>query len=65
MVVRYLDQKIREKHFSFPERELEKTASSAAAAKGKTKGRGKIIVGDCIQWTAKGQCSRGEVWNAT
>ena len=34
MVVRYLEQQVRERHFSSRERELEKSASGAAAAKG-------------------------------
>ena len=40
------------------ERQLEKPASGAAAAKGKSKGKGNS--GDCVEWTTKGQCSRGD-----
>ena len=49
MVVRYLEQKNREKQFFSHERQLEKPASGAAAAKGK----GKRNSGDCVQWTTK------------
>ena len=48
MVVRYLKQKIREKHFSSRERQFEKPALGAAAVKGKSEGRGKRNRGDCV-----------------
>ena len=44
MVVRYLEQKTREKPFSLCERQLEKPASRPAAAKGKCKAKEKDTV---------------------
>ena len=41
------------------ERELEKPASGAAAGKGKSEGK-EHIHRDCVQWTRKGQCPRGD-----
>ena len=61
MVVRYQDQKMREKHFFSRERQLKNPASGAAAAMGKSKGKGKRNSGYCVQWTTKKrQCSRGD-----
>ena len=53
MVVRYLEQPTLEKHVC-RERQLEKPAAGAGAANGKSKGRGKTLIGDCVQWTTKG-----------
>ena len=58
MVVRYLEQHTRGKHFSFRERQCEKPVSGAAVAKGKSKGKGSRNGGDCVQWTTTDQCSR-------
>ena len=60
MVVQYLEQNIREKRFSSRERQLEKPASGAAAANGKSKGKRKRPGADCVQWTTTHQCSRGD-----
>ena len=60
MAVRYLQQKKRAKHISSGEKQLEKPASGAAAAKGQSKGKGKLNMGDCAQWTINCQSSRGE-----
>ena len=49
-----------EKHFSSREKLLDKPDSRAAAAKGKSKGKGELFFGDCTQWTIEGACSRGE-----
>ena len=57
-VVLYLELTIRERHVSSRERRLEESASSAAAAKGKSEGKEKINIGDCTQWTTKGQCTQ-------
>ena len=39
---------------------MEQPASGAAAAKGKSKGKGQVNGGDCVQWTTQGQYSRGD-----
>ena len=44
-------------------RQLGNPASGTAAAKSKSQGNGKRNIGECIQCTTKGHCSRGEVWN--
>ena len=65
MVFRYLVEKAREKHFSSRERQLENPACAAGAAKSKSKGKGERNSGDCVQWTTKGQCSRGDECSMT
>ena len=60
MVARYLEQKNREKHFISLEGQLDKLASGAASAKSKSKDKRKRNSGDCVLWTTKGKCSRGE-----
>ena len=52
-----LGTEFREKDFPSRERQIEKPASGAAAAKGKTEGQRERNNGYCVQWTTKGQRS--------
>ena len=60
MVVRHLQQKIRDKHFSSRERQHENPAYGGVAAKGKSRAMGRETVEICVQGTTDGQCSRGD-----
>ena len=60
MVVRYLAQKIREKHVSSRGRHHAKAAIGAAAAKGKSNEKRNSNTWDCVQWTTQGRCFRGD-----
>ena len=53
-LVQYLEQTFREKHFSSRERQLEKPASGAAAAKGTSEGKRNRNSGYYVQWTPTG-----------
>ena len=61
MVVWYFEQKIRQNLLLLVNDNLKKKpASGAAASQGMPNGKGKGNIGDCLQWTTKGQCSRGD-----
>ena len=60
IAVRCLEQRIREKHVSSRDRQLEKPASGASAATGKNEAQGKRNSGYCVKWTTRSQRSPGD-----
>ena len=57
MVKRSIEQEIRNKNFGFRNGKFEK---NAVVKNQGTKQRGQRILGDCWQWEANGQCSKGD-----
>ena len=58
MVKRSIEQEIRNKNFGARNGNFEK---NAVVKKQGTKQRGQRNLGDCLQWEANGQCSKGDI----